>query len=83
MVDAALEGVERAIFEKIGLHAQDTAELFFDQVKVPKNQRLGKEIKVLPTSCRGARERLSISMMALGSILGAIELTSRDCCPAT
>lgn len=44
---------------------------------MPKNQRLGEEgqgfsylMQELP------RERLSISMMALGSILGAIEITS-------
>ena len=29
--------------EKIGLHAQDTAELFFDDVKVPVANRLGEE----------------------------------------
>jgi len=77
LVDAHLEGVKKGrSLKKIGLHAQDTAELFFDQVKVPTSQRLGNEgqgfaylMQELP------RERLSISMMALGSILGAIELT--------
>ena len=29
--------------EKIGLHAQDTAELFFDDVRVPVSNRLGDE----------------------------------------
>jgi long-chain-acyl-CoA dehydrogenase len=29
--------------EKIGLHAQDTAELFFDDVRVPIQNRLGEE----------------------------------------
>ncbi len=77
LVDAHLEGVKKGrSLKKIGLHAQDTAELFFDQVKVPKNQLLGQEgqgfsylMQELP------RERLSISLMALGSILGAIEIT--------
>lgn len=77
LVDAHLQGVKKgSSLKKIGLHAQDTAELFFDQVKVPTSQRLGNEgqgfaylMQELP------RERLSISMMALGSILGAIELT--------
>ncbi|MFW1807428.1 acyl-CoA dehydrogenase family protein [Acinetobacter ursingii] len=77
LVDAHLQGVKKGCsLKKIGLHAQDTAELFFDQVKVPTSQRLGNEgqgfaylMQELP------RERLSISMMALGSILGAIELT--------
>ncbi|MBK0063909.1 MULTISPECIES: acyl-CoA dehydrogenase family protein [unclassified Acinetobacter] len=77
LVDAHLRGVTKGrSLKKIGLHAQDTAELFFDQVKVPVSQRLGDEgqgfsylMQELP------RERLSISMMALGSILGAIQLT--------
>ncbi|MEO4184393.1 acyl-CoA dehydrogenase family protein [Acinetobacter pittii] len=77
LVDAALDGVKKGrSLQKIGLHAQDTAELFFDDVYVPTTQRLGEEgqgfaylMQELP------RERLSISMMALGSILGAIELT--------
>ncbi len=77
LVDAHLEGVKKGrSLKKIGLHAQDTAELFFDQVKVPKNQLLGQEgqgfsylMQELP------RERLSISLMALGSILGAIVIT--------
>ena len=77
LVDAHLKGVKKGgSLKKMGLHAQDTAELFFDQVKVPTSQRLGNEgqgfaylMQELP------RERLSISMMALGSILGAIELT--------
>lgn len=77
LVDAHLEGVKKGRgLKKIGLHAQDTAELFFDQVKVPKDQLLGQAglgfsylMQELP------RERLSISMMALGSILGAIAIT--------
>lgn len=77
LVDAHLEGVKKGRgLKKIGLHAQDTAELFFDQVHVPKNQLLGQEghgfsylMQELP------RERLSISLMALGSIQGAIDIT--------
>lgn len=77
LVDAHLEGVKKGrSLKKIGLHAQDTAELFFDQVHVPKNQLLGQEgqgfsylMQELP------RERLSISLMALGALQGAIEIT--------
>lgn len=77
LVDAHLEGVKKGRgLKKIGLHAQDTAELFFDQVKVPKDQLLGQAgqgfaylMQELP------RERLSISMMALGAMLGAIDIT--------
>ncbi|UOH75916.1 acyl-CoA dehydrogenase family protein [Acinetobacter schindleri] len=77
LVDAHLDGVKKGrSLKKIGLHAQDTAELFFDQVHVPKNQLLGQEghgfsylMQELP------RERLSISLMALGAIQGAIDIT--------
>lgn len=77
LVDAHLDGVKKGCgLKKIGLHAQDTAELFFDQVHVPKNQLLGQEghgfsylMQELP------RERLSISLMALGSMQGAIDIT--------
>ncbi|MBB6364341.1 acyl-CoA dehydrogenase family protein [Acinetobacter lwoffii] len=77
LVDAHLNGVKKGRgLKKIGLHAQDTAELFFDQVYVPKNQLLGQEghgfsylMQELP------RERLSISLMALGAIQCAIDIT--------
>ena len=77
LVDAHLDGVKKGRgLKKIGLHAQDTAELFFDQVHVPKNQLLGQEghgfsylMQELP------RERLSISLMALGAIQCAIDIT--------
>ncbi|MGE8625459.1 acyl-CoA dehydrogenase family protein [Acinetobacter schindleri] len=77
LVDAHLDGVKKGrSLKKVGLHAQDTAELFFDQVHVPKSQLLGQEgygfsylMQELP------RERLSISLMALGAIQGAIDIT--------
>ena len=77
LVDAHLTGVQKGrALKKIGLHAQDTAELFFDQVRVPVDQRLGETGKGFNYLMQELpRERLSISMMALGSILGAIELT--------
>jgi acyl-CoA dehydrogenase len=55
--------------EKIGLHAQDTSELFFDDVRVPAANRLGEEgqgfqylIHNLP------QERLMIALRAVASI---------------
>jgi len=77
LVDAKLEGVTKGRgLKKIGLHSQDTAELFFDQVLVPKEQLLGQEGKGFSYLMQELpRERLSISLMALGSMLGAIELT--------
>ena len=41
---AAWPGFERGRnLDKVGLHAQDTAELFFDDVRVPKENLLGEE----------------------------------------
>jgi long-chain-acyl-CoA dehydrogenase len=62
--------------DKIGLHAQDTAELFFYDVRVPAANLLGREgggfvhlMERLP------RERLSIAMMALASSRAALDWT--------
>ncbi|MCK8784760.1 acyl-CoA dehydrogenase family protein [Roseomonas sp. NAR14] len=62
--------------EKIGLHAQDTAELFFDEVRVPVANRLGEEgqgfrylIHNLP------QERLIIAVRAAASIEAILEET--------
>src|SRR3546814_5610227 len=42
LVERGMEGFERGRkLKKMGLHSQDTAELFFNDVKVPKNNVLG------------------------------------------
>lgn len=43
LIEATSEGFSRRLIPKIGLQAQDTAELFFDNVKVPKENLLGEE----------------------------------------
>ena len=44
VVEDGMEGFTRGRnLDKIGLHAQDTAELFFDDVRVPLSNRLGEE----------------------------------------
>ena len=44
VIEDGMEGFTRGRnLDKIGLHAQDTAELFFDEVKVPVANRLGDE----------------------------------------
>jgi alkylation response protein AidB-like acyl-CoA dehydrogenase len=44
VIEDGMEGFSRGRnLEKIGLHAQDTAELFFDEVRVPVANRLGEE----------------------------------------
>lgn len=79
LVDTHLEGFKKGTnLEKIGLHSQDTSELFFDNVKVPANQILGQAgqgfvylMQELP------RERTSIAATALGAIRGAIDITTK------
>ena len=70
IVEDGMDGFERGRnLDKIGFHAQDTAELFFNDVKVPASNRLGDEgmafgqlIMNLP------QERFS---MAVGAVAGA------------
>lgn len=67
--------------EKIGLHAADTSELFFDNVEVPLENILGgtegqgfyQMMQQLP------QERLSIACGAMGAMEGAVERTIAYC----
>lgn len=62
-------------FDKVGLHAQDTCELFFEDVKVPKENLLGKEgegFNYLMTEL--AQERLVVALAAVA--LGEYMLTA-------
>jgi alkylation response protein AidB-like acyl-CoA dehydrogenase len=64
VVERGMPGFERGRnLEKIGQHAQDTAELFFDDVRVPATNLLGEEgagFGYLVSNL--ARERLSIAV---------------------
>ncbi len=77
IMESAYEGFEKGIpFKKIGMKAQDTCELFFDNVKVPKENLLGDEgsgFKIMMTEL--ARERLTVALNAIGGAEGAIEKT--------
>ena len=77
IMESKWEGFEKGVpFKKIGMKAQDTCELFFDNVKVPKENLLGKEgegFVIMMTEL--ARERLSVALAAIGGAEGAIEDT--------
>jgi len=77
IIESAYEGFDKGVpFNKIGMKAQDTCELFFDNVKVPKDNLLGEEgsgFKIMMTEL--ARERLSVALNAIGGAEGAIENT--------
>ncbi len=67
--------------EKVGLHANDTSELFFDDIAVPPENILGGEegqgfyqmMQQLP------QERLIIACGAVGAMEGAVERTIAYC----
>lgn len=67
LVDTRSAGFSKGSpFEKVGLHAQDTCELFLDNVIVPKHNLLGEKGKgfsYLMTEL--AQERLIVSIAAL------------------
>jgi len=70
VVEDGMDGFERGRnLDKIGLHAQDTAELFFDEVRVPVENRLGDDgAGFMQLVANLAQERFS---MAVGSVAGA------------
>ena len=81
VLERGMEGIERGKeFKKIGLKGQDTAELFFTDVKVPKENLLGQEnqgfyymMKNLP------QERISIAVSALAAIETVLDYTIEYC----
>jgi acyl-CoA dehydrogenase len=79
ILESAMKGFTKGIpLKKIGMKSQDTAELFFDNVKVPKENRLGDEkmgFKIMMKEL--ARERLTVGIMAVATAEGAIEETIR------
>lgn len=67
LVDKDMPGFTKGVpFEKVGLHAQDTCELFFEEVKIPKQNLLGKlgeGFTYLMTEL--AQERLVVALAAI------------------
>jgi acyl-CoA dehydrogenase len=67
--------------EKIGMHAQDTAELFFEDCRVPKENLLGgQEGKgFVQMMIKLQQERLVCSIQAVAAIWGVLEWTKTYC----
>jgi acyl-CoA dehydrogenase len=65
--------------EKVGMHAQDTCELYFDEVRVPAGNLLGgAEGRGFPQMMEQLPyERLSIGVGAVAMIEQAVDLTTR------
>jgi alkylation response protein AidB-like acyl-CoA dehydrogenase len=77
ILERGMDGFERGRnLDKIGMHAQDTAELFFADVRVPVANRLGEEgagfrylVANLP------QERLSIAVTGIAAARAAFDQT--------
>ena len=69
VVERGMAGFERGRnLDKIGMHSQDTAELFFNNVRVPVANRLGDEGKGFTyLTSNLAQERLSIAITGVAT----------------
>ncbi|MEV6264263.1 acyl-CoA dehydrogenase family protein [Streptomyces sp. NPDC051784] len=77
VVEAGRPGFSRGRnLEKVGLHAQDTSELFFQDVRVPAANLLGEEGQGFKALMHNLpQERISIAANAVASIEGVLERT--------
>jgi alkylation response protein AidB-like acyl-CoA dehydrogenase len=81
VVETGMEGFVRGRnLDKLGMHSQDTAELFFSDVRVPVENRIGEEgqgfkllVKNLP------QERLSIAMAGVAHARAILNWTTEYC----
>jgi alkylation response protein AidB-like acyl-CoA dehydrogenase len=77
VVERGMAGFERGRnLEKVGQHAQDTAELFFDNVVVPKENLLGEEGSgFISLMVNLPQERLSIAMIAAAACEAILQMS--------
>ena len=77
VAERSMEGFDRGRnLEKIGNHSQDTAELFFDDVRIPVANRMGEEGEAFRyLSSNLAQERLSIAITGVASAQAALNST--------
>ena len=76
-VETGTPGFERGRnLEKLGMHSQDTAELFFSDARVPEANRLGAEGDgFAQLTANLPRERLSIAIAGIASARAALAWT--------
>jgi alkylation response protein AidB-like acyl-CoA dehydrogenase len=75
VIERGMDGFERGRnLDKIGMHSQDTAELFFNDVRVPVANRLGNEGEgFLQLVTNLPRERLSIAVAGVAAARAALD----------
>jgi acyl-CoA dehydrogenase len=76
VVERGMAGFDRGRnLDKVGMHAQDTSELFFDDVVVPKENLLGEEGSgFVSLMTHLPQERLSIATMAAAACEAVLDL---------
>lgn len=81
VVERGMEGFKRGRkLEKVGQKAQDTAELYFEDVQVPVENLLGEEGRGFYYLMRQlAQERLSVAVLAVAACETALEITLEYC----
>jgi alkylation response protein AidB-like acyl-CoA dehydrogenase len=81
VLERGMEGFDRGRnLDKIGLHAQDTAELFFSDVAVPVANRLGEEGEGFAYLMSNlGQERLSIAAAGVSAARRAVAWTVEYC----
>ena len=81
VVERGMDGFERGRnLEKIGLKAQDTAELFFKDVKLPAENLLGVEGQgFFQLMMQLPQERLSIAVIAVAACETILDMTIQYC----
>ncbi len=77
VLERGMDGFERGRnLDKIGMHSQDTAELFFTDVRVPVANRLGDEGQgFLSLVTNLPQERLSIAVTGVAAARAAYEMS--------
>jgi alkylation response protein AidB-like acyl-CoA dehydrogenase len=77
IIERGMEGFKRGRnLDKVGMHAQDTAELFFEDVRVPVENLLGEAgqgFRYMTSNL--PQERLSIAIAGVAAARGAFEVT--------
>ncbi|GJL87042.1 MAG: acyl-CoA dehydrogenase [Minwuia thermotolerans] len=81
MVERGDEGFEKGRrLKKLGLKAQDTSELFFDNVRIPADRVLGDEGKGFVYLMQElAWERIQVAISAAAAMEAAVEMTVEYC----
>jgi alkylation response protein AidB-like acyl-CoA dehydrogenase len=76
VIDNEMQGVSTSKLDKMGLRCSDTAEIAFDNVKVPVENLLGEEGQGFYYMMESLQtERLTVSQMSIGAMDAALEQT--------